>query len=83
MTETVLFVGGGMDGKRWVMERLADRIEVPVLRGDPSWVVACFVKSETYILQDFGPKRTIYLISTESPDNLVPLLIEGYRKEKI
>ena len=83
MTETVLFVGGRMDGKRQVFSKTPDSIDIPVWCEsphiywvDPNWEMC--IEWETY--NHAAPH--CYLISTESPDNLIPLLIEGYRKVK-
>jgi hypothetical protein len=82
MTETVLFVGGSRDG-----ERIA-------VRGSGDFNVQFFksgeeepIEIETYhlivphtLIHDVP--CPIYLISTESPENLIPLLIEGYRRKE-
>jgi len=73
MTETALFVGGKMDGKVMVLKKGVERVDI-----FPEGVLA----KETYYRQTLytGTKEIpIYLISTESPDSLIPLLIGGYR----
>jgi hypothetical protein len=80
MTETVLFVGGSMDGKRIVLREATSTLSVPVRKGF-KFVLAvgdnrkCDIEQETY--RHVAPH--CYLISAESPDNLIPLLVEGYR----
>ena len=71
MTETVLFVGGVVNGKIIDLNSPKDRIEVPVL-----------IKGEFGRQSYYRQSISIYLADGESPDNLIPLLIEGYRKAK-
>jgi hypothetical protein len=77
MTETVLFVGGPHDGR--IME----------INGGEQARIICFPASPAgtdayhrYLLCCGRGFKAFYLISTESPDNLIPLLIEGYRQQK-
>ena len=75
MTETALFVGGKMDGKVMVLKKGVERVDI-----FPEGVLA----KETYYRQTLytGTKEIpIYLISIESPDSLIPLLIGGYREK--
>jgi hypothetical protein len=83
MTETVLFVGGLMDGRWMVLNQATSTFSVPVMQGTKNvWAVGdngkCDIEHETY--RHVAPH--CYLISTESPDNLIPLLIEGYRRKE-
>ena len=68
MTETVLFVGGSANAKVREFDSPMDRIDVPVL------VKGGFGK-QVYRRQAIS----IYLADDESPDNLIPLLIAGYK----
>jgi hypothetical protein len=76
MTETVLFVGGSSDGKP------------ATLFGKP--IVYCGdmegfgeIKLGTYpAMYKATNKNTGEVIIIEDPDNLIPLLIEGYRMAK-
>jgi hypothetical protein len=72
MTETVLFVGGSADGKRMSVNLAMQRVGVGL-------------KEEAYRRQVFrsgSRDYSIYLVESESPDNLIPLLIEGYRRKE-
>jgi hypothetical protein len=80
MSETALFVGGIMDGKKLVVQGFSCTFSVPVMRNRSHvWAVGdnnkCIVEYETYIR--VAPH--VYLINTEPVENLIPLLIEGYR----
>jgi len=88
MTETVLFVGGSADGKRKVFDRPLETIDVQVMKGDAVWT-DCPERPPVMIEKyhrEFIPSRIrdcrVYLIESESPDNLIPLLIEGYRRKE-
>jgi len=83
MTETVLFVGGSADGSKRLVNFGTEIVSVPILHP-----AVDEIKNETYIRRVLHLNSNgrlicfaIYLISTESPDNLIPLLIERYRKE--
>ena len=81
MTETVLFLGGSADGSMRLVNYGSERESIPML-----YPATDEIKNETYIRRTvhlscngclicFG----LYLISTEDPVNLIPLLIAGYR----
>ena len=81
MTETVLFVGGSADGKMMAIAHPMSRIDFQIMQGVAVWTDCperIPVTTETY--NRVAPH--CYLISTESPDNLIPLLIEGYRRKE-
>lgn len=86
MTETVLFVGGSADGKRCIVRGETDRVDIPTINKDGfSDGVPTGRESYHRATVEYGAfEYHFYLISTESPDNLIPLLIEGYgRKEAL
>ena len=74
MTETVLFVGGSADGKD--IDAWGDYFDIPVPTklGRERYQRVKLTNG----MQDFH----VFLALSESPDNLIPLLIEGYRKAK-
>lgn len=80
MSEGILFVGGSADGMRKVYDNPREHIYIQVMRGSFMWVSDSnsAIITETY--NRVGPN--CYLISTEHPDNLVRLLMEGYRQVK-
>jgi hypothetical protein len=87
MVETVLFVGGSADGEKMHISSTAQevRLLVPPAQSDNSMCQR--LDEETYRRQIIYAYKEmkghpIYLISTESPDNLIPLLIEGYRRKE-
>jgi hypothetical protein len=89
MTEPVLFIGGSADGQRKFFDRPLQRIDVQVMKGEATWTDSPErppVTVETYY-RVFLPYRMrdcqAYLIESESPNNLIPLLIEGYRQQKV
>jgi len=71
MTKTVLFVGGCANGEIRDFDSPMDRIDVNVRVSDG-------LGKQVYRRQFIS----IYLADGESPDNLIPLLIEGYKKVK-
>ena len=77
MTESVLFVGGCADGKRIAVKGL-QYFDIPKLTEGGFRIERYHRETLTNGKQDFH----VYLSTTEPPDNLIPLLIEGYRKEK-
>lgn len=78
MTETVLFVGGSQDGKMKNVKERMRYYDIPVLMKGGFGIERYWCE-----ILHFGTKEhPVYLSMAESPDNLIPLLIEGYRKEK-
>jgi len=92
VTETVLFVGGVADGQRFYVEGSEPEMCVSIIGSGRFRLFIGLdnpisVEKSAYhrhYLRDVrnGKESPVYLISTESPDNLIPLLIEGYRPQK-
>jgi hypothetical protein len=89
MIRQVLFIGGSADGKRESIDSPLEVIDIQVMKD-------CFarwnenverppVKIESYYRVS-TPYRIgdcyAYLFQSESEKNLIPLLINGYRREK-
>jgi hypothetical protein len=86
MTETVLFVGGSMDGQKKIFCKVPHTFSIPVSQGPPpTWVgdnSKCYIVREDYhreILYYGEKEYPVFLISTKPAEHLIPLLIEGYR----
>ena len=78
MTETVLFVGGSADGKQREVEIKDDVVYFEQMVLAPGGFRVEIYRREAIVRN--MKSYYFYIPSTESPDNLIPLLIEGYRK---
>ena len=76
MTETVLFIGGSADGRRVDVKEGMQCFDIPKLMKGGFGV-------ERYSREVLHCGEKEYPVYTsEPPDNLIPLLIEGYGKGK-
>ena len=80
MTETVLFVGGSADGKQREVEIKDDVVYFEQMVLAPGGFRVEIYRREAIVRN--MKSYYFYIPSTESPDNLIPLLIEGYRRKE-
>ena len=85
MTETVLFVGGFMDGKVLNISPSVHTFNAHVPKEEGREVIETYHRQALHLPGmpggDYRVNHSIFLAETESPDNLIPLLIEGYRRK--